>query len=99
MRGQPPDTERMINSTAVEHYSASRRFLFIRRIKLVINHLTTFEYDTRGNLIKSVDPLGNVSTATYDANGRKTSTTDANGNTTRFETNAQGQVLNPCLTC
>lgn len=40
---------------------------------------TTFEYDYLGNVIKTVDALGNIETAQYDNAGNLVRTVDANG--------------------
>ncbi|WP_204018159.1 RHS repeat-associated core domain-containing protein, partial [Sphaerimonospora thailandensis] len=45
---------------------------------------TRYEYDQAGNQVKSIDPLGNATTATYDAVNRLTSVTDAKGRTTHY---------------
>ena len=61
-----------------------------------------YYYDDQGNLVKYVDPLGNITFATYDSTGDLTSVTgptglrdsftyDANGNLTS-ETNPLGQT-------
>jgi RHS repeat-associated protein len=49
-----------------------------------LDHLTTFQYDTRGNLTAIVDPLGKQTSITYDALGQLTSLGDPLGNTTTF---------------
>ncbi|WP_239393666.1 RHS repeat-associated core domain-containing protein [Frankia sp. CiP3] len=45
---------------------------------------TTYSYDAWNNPIKTTDPLGDVSSATYDADGNRTSATDANNRTTTY---------------
>ncbi|WP_379554153.1 RHS repeat-associated core domain-containing protein [Qipengyuania sp. DGS5-3] len=47
--------------------------------------ITTFTYDTSGNLLTSSNAQGHVSTyGGYDANGRPTTMTDANGQVTSY---------------
>jgi RHS repeat-associated protein len=45
---------------------------------------TTYAYDAYGNLIKTTDALGHLTSAVYDADGNKTSSTDGNSNTTTY---------------
>ncbi|GHH77129.1 polymorphic toxin-type HINT domain-containing protein [Promicromonospora soli] len=45
---------------------------------------TRFEYDLAGNRIKEIDPLGNTTSTTYDANNRPIEATDARGGTTYY---------------
>ena len=54
-----------------------------------------YEYDNRGNLLKTTDALGNVVKNEYDCNNQKTSVTDANGNLTQYEYN--GNMKNTCI--
>jgi YD repeat-containing protein len=54
---------------------------------------TVNTYDSYGNLIATVDPLGNHTTHSYDAYGDVLSTTDPNGNTTTYTYNSNtGEV-------
>ncbi|MEV0057001.1 RHS repeat-associated core domain-containing protein [Saccharopolyspora shandongensis] len=48
------------------------------------------EYDERGNLTGTVDPLGSVTRYSYDERGHLTEATDALGNTRRVESDAAG---------
>ncbi|WP_285106190.1 polymorphic toxin-type HINT domain-containing protein [Promicromonospora sp. MEB111] len=43
---------------------------------------TRYEYDLAGNRVREIDPLGNTTSTTYDANSRPTEVTDARGGTT-----------------
>ena len=43
-------------------------------------------FDENGLLVKTVDPLGNVTFATYDSNGNLTSLTGPTGLTTSYHT-------------
>ncbi len=55
--------------------------------------LTTFTYDTLGNLLTSTDALGHVtSLGSYDTNGRPGTMTDANGIVTSFTYDELGRV-------
>lgn len=42
------------------------------------NGCTTYAYDAFGNRVKTTDPLGHTTAATYDADGDQTSATDGN---------------------
>ena len=44
-------------------------------------------------LIKTIDPNGNATQTTYDANGNKLSDTDANGNVTTYTYNSKNQLI------
>ena len=59
---------------------------FIRRDPFypALNHTTTFEYDEVGNLIATVDPLGNRTLRFYDAVSRLIALIDPRGKTTQF---------------
>ena len=49
-----------------------------------------------GNLVESVDPVGHVTTTTYDAQGWVSEQTDAAGDpisTTRYDTDAAGRTI------
>ena len=50
-------------------------------------------YDAAGRIVRTMDPLGNVTHSTYDANGRLTKIIDALGNTTE----ERGQVYASCI--
>ena len=57
------------------------------------NDITSYTYDTAGNLLTATDALGKVTTfSTYDANGRPGKMTDANGINTMFVYDAQGRL-------
>ncbi|GAB2476264.1 hypothetical protein GCM10027063_16500 [Promicromonospora xylanilytica] len=53
---------------------------------------TRFEYDLAGNRTKEIDPLGNTTTTTYDANSRPTELTDARGGTTYYAYRDDDQI-------
>jgi RHS repeat-associated protein len=52
-----------------------------------------YYFDDNGELVKTVDPLGNVSFATYDSNGNLTSLTGSTGLTTKYTYDAYGNLL------
>ncbi len=53
---------------------------------------TTFYYDSKGNLLRVVDPEGGETRHTYSANGDRVETRDPNGNTSRFTYDERGYV-------
>lgn len=53
---------------------------------------TRFEYDLAGNRIKEIDPLGNTTSTTYDANNRPVEVTDARGGTTYYAYRDDDQI-------
>ena len=53
---------------------------------------TRYEYDPAGNMVRSIDPLGNITKVRYDAVNRPVSSTDANGHTTRLTYNDDNQT-------
>ncbi|MEM7474008.1 MAG: putative Ig domain-containing protein [Planctomycetota bacterium] len=53
---------------------------------------TTYEYDVNGNLIETVDPLGNTTTYTNDALGRVIEKTYADGLSESFEYDLYGNL-------
>ncbi len=57
------------------------------------NKRTTFEYDRLRNLTKTVDPLGNEETRTYNGDGQLLSVTDADGKTQTHEYDSFGRVV------
>ena len=59
-----------------------------------VDDITSFTYDTAGNLLTMTNGLGHVTTfASYDANGRPGSVTDPNGTQTLFTYDALGRLL------
>ena len=52
---------------------------------------TQYDYNGNGELIRIVDPLGNVSVATYDANFNLTSATGPTGLTTSYTYSNAGE--------
>jgi RHS repeat-associated protein len=65
-------------------------------------HVTSYVYDTYGDLTKSTDALGNVTSATFNVDGLKTSSTTPDGNvaganasafTTSYAYDGRGRLL------
>lgn len=54
--------------------------------------VSTFTYDSKGNMLSKTDPLGNTLYITWGGLGRVTSFTDKNGNTTNFNLDGRGNV-------
>lgn len=54
---------------------------------------TTYEYDSRGNLARTVFPDGTAEVSTYDANGNRTSLTDRGGRTTSYQYDALNRLV------
>ena len=54
--------------------------------------MTRYEYDKNSNVIKTTDPKGNTTIATYDSLGQLTETTDALGNKTSSVYDKRGLV-------
>ncbi|GJM09837.1 MAG: hypothetical protein DHS20C11_21130 [Lysobacteraceae bacterium] len=52
---------------------------------------TQYFYDNANRLIQTIDPLGNVSSQTYNGVGQVATSTDANGHTTEFEYDETGR--------
>ena len=57
------------------------------------DHVTTYNYDAKGNLLTTTDANGNTASNIYDAQGRLITETDFNGNTTTYEYNVYGNVI------
>ena len=55
--------------------------------------ISKFEYDRRGNPVRSIDPLGNAITQNYDALDRPTRTTNALGQSTLYEYDRNGNLI------
>ena len=53
---------------------------------------TTCEYNSAGDLIKVIDPLGKITSYEYDAAGRKTASIDANNHETNIVYDGRGNV-------
>lgn len=56
------------------------------------NNNTHYEYN-QDKLVKEIDPLGNVISYSYDANGHLATRTDACGNIVTYNYNANGRLL------
>jgi RHS repeat-associated protein len=52
--------------------------------------VTTYRYNSAGQVIEEMDPLGGKKIRSYDEHGRPTEKTDPNGATVRFEYDEQG---------
>ncbi|OUM04315.1 RHS repeat-associated core domain-containing protein [Variovorax sp. JS1663] len=55
--------------------------------------LTTFEYDTRGNLVKSTNALGHITQYAYDSANRLTSTVAPNGLVATYTWDTRDRLL------
>lgn len=59
--------------------------------------VTKYEYDANGNVIRMIQdfggPLQNVTSYTYDSEGKQTSVTDPMGNTASYEYDANGNLI------
>ena len=55
-------------------------------------HVTRYERDDKGNVIRITDAAGHVTTYTYDARGLLTAETTPNGLVRAYTYNAQGLV-------
>jgi RHS repeat-associated protein len=63
-------------------------------VKGPVGDVTTFTYDSSGNLLTSTDALSHVTKfATFDANGRPATMTDPNNIVTGFTYDGMGRVL------
>ncbi len=58
-----------------------------------VERISTYEYDTRGNLIKTVDPDGNISTGICNASDLPIRATDSDGKATSYTYDARGRIL------
>jgi len=56
-----------------------------------LGHITSFEYDGVGNMVKQTDPLGHFRTMTYDLNLNLETVADEMGRLTSFEYDAAGR--------
>jgi RHS repeat-associated protein len=62
----------------------------------VVNKLgaiTTYQYDSRGYLVRTIDADAVERSYAYDAEGRELSSTDADGNVTRYDYDALGRRI------
>ena len=55
--------------------------------------VTSYEYDSRGNLVRSINALGHIARYGYDFANRVTSTTAANGLVTTYTWDARNRLL------
>jgi RHS repeat-associated protein len=55
-------------------------------------NMSSFSYDSRGNLTTVTDPYGHVTTYAYNANGTLATVTDARGNVTSYSYDAKGNL-------
>ena len=53
----------------------------------------TYAYNPFGNLTRTTDPAGNVTTMTYDLRGRKSAMTDPDMGSSTYAYNAAGELL------
>ncbi len=53
----------------------------------------TYSYNPFGNLTRTTDPAGNVTTMTYDLRGRKTAMTDRDMGSSTYAYNAAGELV------
>ncbi|HEU4766895.1 MAG TPA: DUF6531 domain-containing protein, partial [Pyrinomonadaceae bacterium] len=58
-----------------------------------LGRVTTFAYDSRGNMLSRTDALGRTTSFTYDSFGLLTSTTDPLGHKRTMEYDAQGNLI------
>jgi RHS repeat-associated protein len=73
---------------------AKRKSQLIERVdEIFLNDHTKYrQYDESGNLVKTIDPLGNETNYRYDNFGRKISETNAEGGVTKFAYWRDGQM-------
>jgi RHS repeat-associated protein len=58
-----------------------------------LGNATLYEYNTRGDVVRTVDALGNTSLNSYDARGNLLSSTDPLGNVTSYTYDARDDLL------
>ncbi|HEY9070824.1 MAG TPA: RHS repeat-associated core domain-containing protein [Candidatus Ozemobacteraceae bacterium] len=63
------------------------------RIADSMNREWRYEWCSRGNLVKIIDPDGGITTSTYDSHNNKLTETDPKGRTTRYAYDATGNFL------
>uniref|UniRef100_UPI0023DF5DE9 RHS repeat-associated core domain-containing protein n=1 Tax=Argonema antarcticum TaxID=2942763 RepID=UPI0023DF5DE9 len=72
---------------------------FVETVKDVFGKATTYEYDSRGNILTEIDPLGKVTKRTYDDENNTlsetviTPETGTEGYTTKYTYDSQGNQL------
>lgn len=81
------------NSTTT-YYSYDPATLMVASIIDTENHTSSYTYDARGNLIRMIDALGNVTTYTYEpVFNQITSMTDPNDRMTRYTYDLKGNLI------
>ena len=65
------------SGNGVEFVYTTRRITRLRVVKDALGNPTTYEYDTRGNVVRAVDAVGGTTRMEYDDENRVTKTTDA----------------------
>ncbi|NLF17685.1 MAG: RHS repeat protein, partial [Lentisphaerae bacterium] len=84
---------RLIGSIDAEGHTQSIDRDLAQRTETHVDRLgnpTVHGYDTRGNIVLTIDPLGHAWRWTYDGHGHPLTATDPLGNTTRYEVDANG---------
>jgi RHS repeat-associated protein len=67
-------------------------FPLVTKVTDELGRVTSFAYDTRGNLVSATNALGQTTTTGFDGFGQMTSVTNALGQTTRTEYDAYGNI-------
>lgn len=83
-------TDPLNNTTG---FTYEPNFDFIKTATDAQGNISTYDYDTKGNLIKLTDALGNFMTNTYDTSGQLTSSTNPNNYTTTLTYDTYGNIL------
>ncbi|MCX4030004.1 putative Ig domain-containing protein [Endozoicomonas sp. SM1973] len=74
-------------------YDANGNVLTETRTRNGAAETTRYVYDARNRVIKTTDPLGNVTTTVYDLAGREVGTVDALGQRTEMAYDAYGRLI------
>ena len=72
------------SSSATTTYTYDPAFHQLATVTDALNHATTYNYDSNGNLISITNALNQIANLTYDSRGRVTSITDPLQHTTQF---------------